>query len=575
MAAGTVSVSTLGEPASKLLEDIAKQTGLDLRAAPEVGKDILTCIADKVQPNDLLTRIAAADWAMWRQDGQTWWLERPSTLADNQRRDEERQCRDAIQKELDRQIPSLEALAAEPRPRGLQAAFYLAKVAAYELGGGELSALPIGRHVSYALNAVGGDSELPSDCRPLFAPVLAEAASRDDRASDMGVLISADRLGPEQINIAATIYTSDHASGSATYTLSVPVQQAGGPDRPGNSTQPLSPSDLPVIEPPTQEQAAHPETNDPIAFSWGRYAQAIAKQENAALVAALPDAPFDFSPQFRRVETNTRYLRNALSAQSLVDDSRPGWVVIKARFPSWARSEFIDRGLLGKFIRAGVAKGGATIDELSAFVSAAPPLAVGAMATEWTRAADPVLGWLLQRNPAPDLRFYADLTQDQKDRLRANGTVDLQDLGTDAAKDLRAWANTPWRTHGPMPIRRVQGPEAIEGRFSNSTELQINDPAWSWAPIQDPGSLGRMFVFAGRGLRGPARSAKYRLTSCETLNLFVNTGQERGVMSLLGSWSADGTAWHDLKDLPPDVLAQIDQASKSVVIYNPPRTIHP
>lgn len=172
-------------------------------------------------------------------------------------------------------------------------------------------------------------------------------------------------------------------------------------------------------------QILNPEKFEPLAIGSGDMLVKMATMKNVNLVAALPDDSFTMGLMGGMQKVTPSMLLKLLTLFMNVKQS-DGWVSLSSKLPATARSERVDRVILGNYLRAVYAKGHATLDDAAAYAMAVPGQLWDSLGFQMSMlATKSQQGEYFDANM---LRFYAQLTPIQRQTLARGASIPLAGL---------------------------------------------------------------------------------------------------------------------------------------------------
>lgn len=172
-------------------------------------------------------------------------------------------------------------------------------------------------------------------------------------------------------------------------------------------------------------QLLNPEKFEPLSLGSGDMLVKMANMRNFNLVAALPDDSFMMGLMGGMQKVTPSMMLKLLSMIMNVKQG-DGWVSLSSKLPASARSERVDRAVLGTYLRAIHAKGHATLDDAAAYALAVPGQLWDSLGFQMS-----MLATKTQQNEYFDanmLRFYAQLTPIQRQTLARGAAIPLAGL---------------------------------------------------------------------------------------------------------------------------------------------------
>lgn len=501
-----VSLLTDGMRLEAIVKDLSAQSGVPLSVSARLKNEIVIVKAQDVPVRDLMDRIAQADGAEWKPSGGGFNLDRSRELEKAQIA-EEAVCRtEALRKRFD------ETVASHVDPKGAEdPSSYLAWMVAQKLGPEVLANFPRGVRVVWTENPNLLQHRLGFSPRPLIEAYIKHCKMlRQEALADQ----AQNAVRMEVSGVATILNGCDlrvklrDAQGSVVSIGSLEIPPYG-PDsiEPPSSGTPNGPNDKPLELSETAEMlrkvaseqmgghisarpsgfdavAFHPEKVDPLALFPADVAGVLAKRGDRALVAVIPDFAMLTGIFFGTGKLYERDARQWLDRICVIDESRPGWMVLHPRLPIDARTLRADRVAMGKFYRTARENSGASLAELAAYVATQPRRYAETISFFYGFFCQPELVRMCEPDGLGALRVYGALTPEQRAPLEQGGTLPTILMPPAARAELADWVyNGQWFSGGNSLVNAPDPTDAFPNGLTSGKLTVLISPSPEVVPL--------------------------------------------------------------------------------------------
>lgn len=459
-ASPNVTITTDGATLGEIVKDLSAQSGLPLGVSAKLKREIVIVQAKKVPLRELMDRIAEADGAEWKPSGAGFELGRSRELEKAQAA-EEAACRtEAMKKDFDKTVAShLDAQSAQ------DPSSYLAWSVLQKLGLEAVANIPRGVRVVWTENPNSLQHRLGFSPSPMIQTYI-EQCKRANQGASADRAQGAVRM---EVSAIATIMNGcdlrvkvRDAQGAVVIsgTLELPPNGPDSIEPPAVGT-PSGPNDKPLelsetaqmlrqlahdqmdghitARPPEFDNVVfHPEKIDPLALFPADVSGAIARRGNRSLVAVIPDFAMltgIFFGTGKLYETDARRWLNRIC---VLDESRPGWMVLRPRLQIDARALRTDRVTMGKFYRDARVHG-ANLADLAAYVAAQPRRYSETISFFYGFFCQPEIVRMCEPDGLGALRVYGALTPEQRAPLEHGQAVPIVFMPAAAKAEMADW----------------------------------------------------------------------------------------------------------------------------------------
>lgn len=556
VAGKTVTLSASPMSVGAIVEELAKQTGAPLRAAPAVAGELLILRLSDADAQGALDRIALALSAKWDREADALWLKvddvaRRKEVADARAARRAAIARDLVELETDEaQMPGRFSEEEDPAARKLSSRLVLA------IGADALADVPMNRRVVYAWPANAYQRPIPGNVAQWVAQaseeLQAEPSDEDAVRLPIGkVLVVVERWGPHSVSVECEGYDT---KGNDLFWLESlqlggdeedePVEPPelggdamivypenaealfrlpGDDDEPSFGTSSSAPgARLAALPPKLREFLFRPDVHDPLSILAAPNLDGLARAGGMQIVANVAD---DY-PQAQLGFTQARPTTAAAAWSELFEDYsvKAGlegrWLLVRPRMPTLERPKRADRKRLAAWL-ARAQQSEDWFDDLAEFALAEDRGAiVGTLAKALQHFAHQFNDIGFAEWHA--LRCYALLDRVQRDALRAGRAISYQDLPKPAWHELQAIPSTAYLMCAPsMEVDDTTGlfAELWPGSFLHRVSRQLASTQLPELESEPTEAFARVH---------PARSLRMRVQSEEAVYI-----ADEGISSLL------------------------------------------
>lgn len=450
-----VTVSTYGAKIENVLKDVSAQTGVKLTANPSVRGEIVVVQAQDVPLQDLMDRIAHAEQAEWHGNE----LTRSHRAVLDQTAEENRRRTEFLRKSLAEKVhPSASDPAADPSTRMVWSAIE-------RLGPEALAAMPSGIRVVWSSTPNRLQRRLPFAPAPLIQTYVEglrkakqdDGVQRTEAATEIEVggqynplsgylfSVSVRDSGGNSLASGAVMYTPDGPNSVMAPLQTAPPRSGEVPlklTRNAQSTRTLIRNlvngRLTPRSPEFDEAVFHPEQVDPLALFPSDVTTALAKRHSRTLVAVLPDCSLWTGILFGSDSIYADETEKWLANMCQVDETYPGWMVVRPIFPVEARTMRANRETMGAFFRR-AARSGISLTDFADYTATQPRCFFETESFIYAFLCAPELLHMCEARNIGGLRTYGALTPQQRLVLEHRGAIPLMDMSPIARAELSEW----------------------------------------------------------------------------------------------------------------------------------------
>lgn len=213
------------------------------------------------------------------------------------------------------------------------------------------------------------------------------------------------------------------------------------------------PNDQP--DPELLKALAEPEKNDPLSFATTDALFAMADEKAENVVAYVPDVMFAVNLPFGDgQQLTTSQIRSVMKILHVQADEENGWMEIMPMNPTLNRTLYLDRNVLGTFLRSIQKEGRASLDAIAAYALVCPTTQFDLLGMPLAGLFDPALGGQIEGERLYAYRFYGAMSPSMRQAMRNNGKVSLSSLTPKQKQtlELMVYSSNPNLNYGqPMP----------------------------------------------------------------------------------------------------------------------------
>lgn len=468
-ASPAVTYQTGGAKVEAILRELSAQSGVSLHAGDRVRGEILILDVKERPLEEVMRAIADADGAEWKPDGSGYELTRSTRLLDAQVANEAAARTAAMQRDLANQLKTSLA----PLTEKSQANLFerIAWRAAEALGPAALARVKSGTRVVYATDPHPSQRRWPGNFRQILQAYDAERPRS----------VNADKLIP---NLSSEVSRALVAVSNSIFqglTVSVYLYDAKGGliDNPLVSMQPSDLADIEEAltkkspaatgEPVQLSENANqfmaitrnamagnpaemtpelvglvldPAKYDPLSFFVADAMSVVARRNSRSLVASVPDMMFLTGLFLGARGVTEDSIRRWVSNSCEIDETKPGWMIVRPRYPVDVRDLRVDREKMGAFYRTAWKNGGVRLSDLGAYIAAQPRRYVETLSPFYGLFCLPEITSMISPDSIGALRVYGTLTDEQRAALEAGKTLSLEVLRRECQAEVADWIFT-------------------------------------------------------------------------------------------------------------------------------------
>lgn len=408
-----------------------------------------------------MDRIAAAEGAEWIGNESGYELTRSHKAALAQAREEDTRRIAFLRKDIEGEVASKasEGNASDPGAR-------LAWSTILKLGPEALAGMPGDTRIVWSSTPNRRQRPLPFAAEPLIRTYLEQLrkAKLDERVRDSETATAMEVSGKFGLlsGYLFTVTLKD-SQGKVLYSSTVmmspsgpnaltPPPQGSTPSRRDEAPLELSATAQSVRKlmrdllgghttgrtPAFDEVIFHPEKYDPLSLFPSNAVSALAKRRSRALVAVLPDVSLWTGIFIGSEKLYADEIQMWLTNMCEVDESKPGWMVVRPLFPIEARLLRANRDTMGAFFRR--AQGGVTLSDLAEYIATQPRSYFDTASYIYSFLCVPEVVQMCDMSNLGGLRTYGALTPRQRTALERGASLPITDLSSEAKAEMVEWA---------------------------------------------------------------------------------------------------------------------------------------